>query len=48
MSGTICIGTISCADPEGGRAPYHPPPMKNQKNIGLISRTGPGVPSQHP
>ena len=31
---------ISCADPEGDRG-SKPPPLKNHKNIGFLSNTGP-------
>ena len=46
-----------CADPEGGGIggpdPSPPPPLKNHKNIGFLSNTGPDhlqitkLPSQH-
>ena len=29
------------ADPEGGRGSGPPPPLKNNKNIGFLSNTGP-------
>ena len=31
---------ISCADPEGDMG-SEPPPLKNHKNIGFLSNTGP-------
>ena len=45
----------TCADPEGGGTggPDPPPPLKNHKNIGSLSNTGPdplkitNLPSQH-
>ena len=30
-----------CADPEGGNRGPDPPPLKNHKNIGFLSNTGP-------
>ena len=30
-----------CSDPEGGQGVRTPPPLKNHKNIGFISNTGP-------
>ena len=32
-------GSIPCADPEGDRG-SEPPPLKNHKNIGVLSKTG--------
>ena len=32
---------IACADPEGTRGSGPPPPLKNRKNIGFSSNTGP-------
>ena len=38
----ICAFVVPCADPEGegGRSP-DPPPLKNRKIIGFLSKTGP-------
>ena len=44
---------IACADPEGGGGQESGPPLKNHKNVGFISNTGPDpleitkLPSQH-
>ena len=37
----------SCADPEGGQGVRTPPPLKNHKNIGFLSNTGPGPLKNH-
>ena len=37
------LGEDECSDPEGGGGtvgPDPPPPLKNHKNIGLLSNTG--------
>ena len=37
------LSHLECADPEGGRGAGSPdpPPLKNHKNIGFLSYTGP-------
>ena len=39
--------TISWADPEGGQGVRTPPPLKNHKNIGFLSNTGPDPLKNH-
>ena len=36
-----------CADPEGGQGVRTPPPLKNHKNIGFLSNSGPDPPKNH-
>ena len=45
-SGSWNLSTFTCTDPEGGAdpeggGPPPPPPLKNHKNIGFFSNTGP-------
>ena len=37
----IVLLTYACADPERGRGRGDRPPLKNHKNIGFFSNTGP-------
>ena len=37
---TGCTWVVACADPEGG-GQGSGPPLKNHKNIGFLSNTGP-------
>ena len=36
-----CYCDMSCADPEGGLGTGGPDPLKNHKNKGFLSNTGP-------
>ena len=42
------MGWVTCADPEGwGDRGSRPPPLKNYKNIGFLSNTGPDPLKNH-
>ena len=57
MSSIVMMNNIIdlyiCADPEGGKGGLGIPPLKNYKNIGFLSNTGPDplkitkLPGQH-
>ena len=43
----VIISHNTCADPEGGQVVQTPPPMKNHKNIGFLSKFGPDPMKNH-
>ena len=41
------LSAVTCADPEGGTGGLYPRPLKNHKNIGILSNTDPGPLKNH-